>query len=294
MYIGKLSYKVKVFILVVAVLLTACKVRIQEDLSEEQANKIIVVLSQNDIEAEKRRRGNDRDKRYEVWVSKALADKAWRVMKENDLPLVNKDGIAEVYGKGNLVPSIMEEKALYLRALQGELAKTLNSIEGVINARVHIVIPDDIFLNEDNDRALPKAAVFIKYHLREDGSVPFKENEIKALIAGAVKGLEERNVQLILQQIYSTKITQQQAFKRYGLIKVSEDTAEKFNVLMLLILLLIIILVVFIFLQLGENYKLRREIYLLTEKKKKSNLSSMNENLIFNNSVIDKGGNYGG
>ena len=47
-----------------------------------------------------------------------------------------QDGFGEIFGKGSLVPTPTEERALYVEALSGELARTLESVEGVTSARV--------------------------------------------------------------------------------------------------------------------------------------------------------------
>lgn len=88
-----------------------------------------------------------------------------------------------------------EEKVMYQRALQDELAKTIESFDEVDKARVHLVIPDDtVFAKEDNDKASASVTLKLK------GTSTLNENQVKAIIAlisGSVKSLPKENVQVI-------------------------------------------------------------------------------------------------
>lgn len=80
----------------------------------------------------------------------------------------------------------------YQRALQGELARTISSINEVKEARVHLTIPKDrLFISEESEA---KAAVILNLNSDID------RNQVKAiasLVAGAVKGLKLENVQIV-------------------------------------------------------------------------------------------------
>lgn len=80
----------------------------------------------------------------------------------------------------------------YQRALQGELARTISSIEEVKEARVHLTIPKDrLFISEESEA---KAAIILNLNGEID------RNQVKAiasLVAGAVKGLRLENVQIV-------------------------------------------------------------------------------------------------
>ena len=47
-----------------------------------------------------------------------------------------------------------------LRAIQGELSRTINSLEGIISSRVHIVMPNEKLFEEDEKE--PTAAIYLK------------------------------------------------------------------------------------------------------------------------------------
>ncbi|HEY8414545.1 MAG TPA: flagellar basal-body MS-ring/collar protein FliF [Thermaerobacter sp.] len=87
-----------------------------------------------------------------------------------------------------------ERRVRYLRALQGELARTVAGIEGVEDARVHVVLPEDSpFVGE---RQPATAAVFVR--LRPGAQL--EEDQVRAimhLVSSAVEGLEPQDVTVV-------------------------------------------------------------------------------------------------
>jgi flagellar M-ring protein FliF len=79
-----------------------------------------------------------------------------------------------------------------LRALEGELARTIRSIESIDSARVHLVIPDRQIFAQANQP--PSASVVIKTRTRLNrGAV----TAIQHLVAAAVAGLTPKGVAII-------------------------------------------------------------------------------------------------
>lgn len=82
----------------------------------------------------------------------------------------------------------------HLRALEGELARTIGALGPVAGARVHLVIPRrDLFSRE---RQEPTASVVLR--LREAGRLPRGQvNAIQHLVASSVAGLKPARVSVI-------------------------------------------------------------------------------------------------
>lgn len=102
------------------------------------------------------------------------------------------DGVGyEIFDKPSFGMSDFVQQANYLRALQGELARTIAEFDGVDSARVHIVKPENRLLIDPSKKTT--ASVFLKLrgsrHL-ESGTV----NSIRAFVANAVEGLKVNNV----------------------------------------------------------------------------------------------------
>lgn len=87
-----------------------------------------------------------------------------------------------------------DKRVKYQVALTGELVRTIESLEKVKSARVHLVIPEKTLFSDDEEKAT--ASVKIRCEDSEDLS----PNEIKGiinLIANSVEGLNPENVIII-------------------------------------------------------------------------------------------------
>ncbi|GEM_PF-1069034 len=102
----------------------------------------------------------------------------------------------EVLDNIELGTSPQRERWAYQRALQGELQKTIGSLEEVEWSRVHLVLPErSAFLRDEQP---PSASVTVK--LRPGAALAGAEvRGITALVAGAVDGLKPGDVVLVNQ-----------------------------------------------------------------------------------------------
>ena len=150
-------------------LVTACaKTEIAHELDERDANEIVVVLDKADppILASKipdlgGGSGGNKGPKFVIAVSGADTTRAMSILTANNLPRRKDMGLTEVFAAGGLVPTASEEKAKWLNGIQGDLARTLKLIDGVLDARVHIVIPEDSVLRvRKEDKAVATASVW--------------------------------------------------------------------------------------------------------------------------------------
>jgi flagellar M-ring protein FliF len=81
------------------------------------------------------------------------------------------------------------------RALEGELGRTILSLDGISSARVHLVLPKRQLFEEEADQ--PSSSVTIGVGGREPG--PDNVRAIQNLVAGAVPGLKPDRVTVIDQ-----------------------------------------------------------------------------------------------
>ncbi len=81
-----------------------------------------------------------------------------------------------------------------LRALEGELARTITTLDGVKAARVHIVMPE----RESFARDTPKPTASVAVSLFGAGRLPSRQAmAIRLLVAGAVPGLKQEEVSVL-------------------------------------------------------------------------------------------------
>lgn len=187
------------------VLLAACQIEIQHELTEVQANEIIVLLERHRIPSTKDKEEGGREVTWKVSVPKAVAPSAMYILKTNELPRPKNPGL-ELFNKGSLVPTATEERAMFLQALSGELSRTLSSVSGVLDARVHVNLPQTDDLADKTARPEPSASVLLKYRPSpplEPGRKavpPITEEQVQYLVARAVQELKPQNVSVVLTQ----------------------------------------------------------------------------------------------
>ncbi|MBX9703811.1 MAG: flagellar M-ring protein FliF [Silvanigrellaceae bacterium] len=92
--------------------------------------------------------------------------------------------------------SDFDQKINKLRALQGELSRTINRLEPVENSRVHIVMPENVvFANEKRD---PTASIYLK--LKRGQNLSQKQIQgVVYLVTNAVEGLDHNKITVIDQ-----------------------------------------------------------------------------------------------
>ncbi len=100
----------------------------------------------------------------------------------------------EIFDKSNIGMTDFLQKLNYRRALEGELTRTIEEIDAVEKARVHIVIPETRLFQEDQKQ--PTASVILKLN-RARSLSPAKVNGIAHLVASSVEGLEPENVTIV-------------------------------------------------------------------------------------------------
>ncbi len=178
-------------ILSFVLLLAGCKVEIYTGLSEEQANQMLSTLLRHGIAAEKVAAGKNG---HALSVEDGQLVQALQILKENSLPREAFKSMGEVFSGDGMISSSSEEQARMAYALSQELADTLSRIDGVLTARVHVVLGTNDTVN--NITVEPSAAVFLRH--TPDSPVVHLVPEIRRLTASAVASLKYDNVSVML------------------------------------------------------------------------------------------------
>jgi flagellar M-ring protein FliF len=111
--------------------------------------------------------------------------------------LPNGGGVGfEIFDRKNFGETEFQQRINYIRAVQGELARTIKAIDGVEKARVHIVVPEKALFAEDNKPPTASVAITLNKGRRlNDAQV----NGIVHMMLTSVEGLTEGNVNVIDQ-----------------------------------------------------------------------------------------------
>jgi len=100
----------------------------------------------------------------------------------------------EVFDKTNIGMTDFVQKLNYHRALEGELARTITQIEGIEQARVHIVIPEPALFQEDKKETTASVVLRLSPHLTLSKR---QVQGIAYLVAFSIEGLSINNVNII-------------------------------------------------------------------------------------------------
>ncbi|HYG33586.1 MAG TPA: flagellar basal-body MS-ring/collar protein FliF, partial [Clostridia bacterium] len=105
------------------------------------------------------------------------------------------DGVGfEIFDKPNFGISDFIQRANYLRAVQGELARTISQVDNIEAARVMVVMPENRLLVDQQKK--PTASVFVQ--VRGNSQLPAQTvNAIRFLVANSVEGLQANYVTVV-------------------------------------------------------------------------------------------------
>ncbi len=173
-----------------ALLLCGCDTELYANLPEREANAMLAALDDQGIPAT---RVQQEDGRIAIHVDKGRFAEAVRVLEGAGLPHRQFESMGQVFKRDGLVVSPTQERAQMLYALSEELSETVSEIDGVVSARVHVVLPSSDPLRRDAQPS--SASVFIRHEpaLAVGPLVP----RIKSLVAGSVAGLSYDRVSVV-------------------------------------------------------------------------------------------------
>lgn len=184
----------QLFMAALLAVLAACgggQVDLLAAIPEDDANEVIAVLINEGIQATK---VAGKEGMVGVSVEQTKAAKAVDIMRQRGLPRETFNGMGVVFQKSGLISSPVEERARYLYALSQELSSTLSRIDGVLFARVHLVLPErGSGLDRDTSSS---AAVFIKHQTGAD--VEILQPQIRRLVVNSIPGLTLDRVSVVL------------------------------------------------------------------------------------------------
>lgn len=160
-------------------------------LKEPQANEMIAALRNANITASKESSGEGE---WSVAVSPDQFARAVEVLKAQGLPRDEFQSLGDVFAKKGFVSSPVEERARLIYGLSQELSRTVSAIDGVVEARVHLAIPEADPLS---DKVKPSsAAVFVKY--QPGFELRSQTGAIKSLVTNSVEGLQYDKVSVVM------------------------------------------------------------------------------------------------
>lgn len=180
--------------LMLALALAACtrQVELMAAMPEAEANEVMAALQNAGIDAAKK---PGKDGIVSLSIDAQEMGRAVDLLRAKGLPQQRHAGMGQVFRKEGLISSPMEERARYLYALSQELGATLSQIDGVVVARVHVVLPERAAAGETAGTP-SSAAVFIKH--QDSYNLDVLQPQIRRLVNNAIPGLTPEKISIVL------------------------------------------------------------------------------------------------
>ncbi|CAN5560299.1 type III secretion inner membrane ring lipoprotein SctJ [soil metagenome] len=178
-------------IVAVLALLAGCDTQLLANLSERDSNEVLAVLLRAGVQASKE--SPDAGKTWTIQVPQDNVVQSLELLSANGLPRVRYANLGEMFKKDGLVSTPVEERVRFVYGVSQELSETLQRMDGVVAARVHIVMPQsDPMANAPKPAS---ASVFIKH--RAGMSPGTYTAAVKNLVAHSVEGLSYDAVSVV-------------------------------------------------------------------------------------------------
>jgi flagellar M-ring protein FliF len=155
-------------------------------LSGEDINQISLVLAESNIDFATGSDGSS------ITVPAGLTNRARMLLAERGLPSSNTAGYELFDQVGSLGLTSFMQEVTRVRALEGEIARTIQSINGISAARVHIVMADRGNFRRGEQQ--PSASVMVR---TGNNLAPRTANSIRHLVASSVPGLNVDEVTVL-------------------------------------------------------------------------------------------------
>ena len=180
-------------------LLTGCsEVRLYSNLPEQEVNEMVSILRTSGIQCSKLE--GDEGKWHITVAEEPYAD-AVAILSEAGRPKKQRPTMEELFPKTGFTSSPAEQRIRLTYGLEQSLEATIAALPGgVLDARVHLVLPDNQPLR---DSAKPSRANVVVIH-RKGSNIENSVATIPQIIMGGVDGLEADAVSVELVEAEDT------------------------------------------------------------------------------------------
>jgi type III secretion protein J len=197
MSIGPLARRIRggtarlVPLLLLCLFLGACRVELYHNLSESTANELLSALLERGIVAEKVNQGKNG---FNVEVDEADQLRALGILRDLGLPKPEYDGLGTVFRKESMMSSPVEEKARLAYALSQEIASSCARLDGVVDARVHVVLSE----RDITSGAVTPASAAVMLRYAPDTPVSQYVQQIQNMVVQSVPDVAAERVSVLL------------------------------------------------------------------------------------------------
>ena len=185
--------RISTVIICAALFLAGCdkETTLHSGLEEQQANLVMAALLDAGISCSK---APGEEGTWNVMVSEPKFADAVNLLEQKGLPRRSHMGIGEVFKKTGMISSPSEERIRFMDALAQDLSRTISMIDGVVDARVHVVLPEnDPFARN----AMPSSAA-VAIRSRWDADITDIVPSVKGLVKNAIEDLKYEKIMVTI------------------------------------------------------------------------------------------------
>ena len=158
-------------------------------LDEQEGNEMLALLLQHNISSRKR---PAKDNMVSLDVNTHKIPEAMELLRKNGYPRDKFSTFKDLFNADKLIATPYEDRTRYTYGLSQGLADTLSRVDGVMTARVHLVLPPE----DDEEDEVASAAVFIKHNPNYDMEEHIPK--IKSVVASGIESIDYEAVNVAL------------------------------------------------------------------------------------------------
>jgi type III secretion protein J len=137
---------------------------------------------------------------YMVKVAKADFRQASKLLSQYSLPRPKAPGLDLFVKNKGMIPTQTEERAMLILALGGEVSQALQKVEGILEARTIVNMPENNDLTQPEKKPISSVSVLVKCRYTVDGKPPVSDGELRKFVAAALPEVRPENVAVLFTQ----------------------------------------------------------------------------------------------
>lgn len=166
---------------------------------EREANRILVVLRDRGIEANKVQDEASRELRFNVVVNQADMARALDVLEENNLPETPRADTEAMFSAGGMIPTSQQERAKQIVGIEGDIVNALRKVPRVVEVQAAVSVPEPDPLRDVTEaRPKPKASVLVVYQPDESKLPPISAEEVQKFVQAKLPEITSKDVNVLL------------------------------------------------------------------------------------------------
>jgi type III secretion protein J len=215
-----------------------CSVPIEVGLDDPEANRVFLALDRAGVDAVKEP-DPTAEGCWRITVAREDAARALAAMRDDGLPHA-KPSRAEG-STGALLQSEASEQAQSLATIAQSLRASIESVAGVLGARVHIAPPPIAGLLHEGASPFARASASVLFEYR--GAVPpLGADSVQRLVAGAVTGLAASDVSVVMVPVPAPEAPASGGLAHVGPIVVARSSMGRLEAALAVLLSVVAIL----------------------------------------------------